>query len=228
MRDKKRTPLQIIRTLFHRIIVACGAVVLTLAFFLVLPLMQTLNQKDPNDVLVRTMDVQLEPPPPPPPEPEEEEEPEPEPEEPPDLEEPPQQLTLDQLALALNPGGISDGMFAGDFAMDLRTVVSSNKEDGGLIEFTDLDQQPRVVYQAAPDITSAMRRQVPATVHVIFIVDQEGRVENPMVQKSTNSNFNKAALNAIKQWKFEPGQRNGEPVRFRMRVPITFPETLKA
>ena len=34
----------------------------------------------------------------------------------------------------------------------------------------------------------------------------------------------KPALAAIKQWKFEPGKRSGQPVRFRMRVPITFPE----
>ncbi len=33
-----------------------------------------------------------------------------------------------------------------------------------------------------------------------------------------------AALTAVKQWKFEPGKRNGKAVRFRMRVPISFPK----
>ena len=32
------------------------------------------------------------------------------------------------------------------------------------------------------------------------------------------------ALAAVKKWKFEPGKKGGEPVRFRMRVPITFPK----
>ena len=59
---------------------------------------------------------------------------------------------------------------------------------------------------------------------MLFVVDQDGRVDSPRVQKSTNPEFDRAALKAVKQWKFEPGKRNGEPVRFRMRVPITFPK----
>ncbi|MBZ0258769.1 energy transducer TonB, partial [bacterium] len=53
---------------------------------------------------------------------------------------------------------------------------------------------------------------------------QRGQVENPIVQKSTDPIFENPALSAVKKWKFEPGKRNGEPVRFRMRVPITFPK----
>ena len=30
------------------------------------------------------------------------------------------------------------------------------------------------------------------------------------------------AIEAVRQWKFEPGTRNGEKVAFKMRVPITF------
>jgi protein TonB len=36
--------------------------------------------------------------------------------------------------------------------------------------------------------------------------------------------FEAPALKAVKQWKFEPGKKNGKAVRFRMRVPITFPK----
>ena len=45
-----------------------------------------------------------------------------------------------------------------------------------------------------------------------------------MVQKSSDPVFETPALAAVKQWKFEPGKRNGQAVRFRMRVPINFPE----
>jgi protein TonB len=44
------------------------------------------------------------------------------------------------------------------------------------------------------------------------------------VQSSSDPVFEAPSLAAVKQWKFEPGKRNGKPVRFRMRVPITFPE----
>lgn len=61
-------------------------------------------------------------------------------------------------------------------------------------------------------------------MYIIFIVNQRGRVENPIVQSSTDPIFENAALAAVKQWKFNPGTRNGQPVRFRMRVPVTFPK----
>jgi len=59
---------------------------------------------------------------------------------------------------------------------------------------------------------------------VLFVVNERGHVENPIIQKSTDPVFERPALNAVKQWRFEPGKRNGEPVRFRMRIPITFPK----
>ena len=73
-------------------------------------------------------------------------------------------------------------------------------------------------------MTPEVRRKAPGTVYILFLVGTDGRVENPIVQKSSDPIFEKPALAAIKQWKFEPGKRSGQPVRFRMRVPITFPE----
>jgi protein TonB len=71
-------------------------------------------------------------------------------------------------------------------------------------------------------MTPAIRRKAPGTVYIVFLVDEEGRVQNPVVQQSPDPVFDRAALDAIKKWKFEPGKRNGKPVRFRMRQPITF------
>ena len=58
----------------------------------------------------------------------------------------------------------------------------------------------------------------------VFIVDERGRVVEPRVRNSTDPIFEKSALTAVKRWRFEPGKRNGKPVRFRMLVPITFPK----
>ena len=42
------------------------------------------------------------------------------------------------------------------------------------------------------------------------------------MEKSTDPAFDQAAIDAVKQWKFEPGTRNGEKVQFKLRIPITF------
>lgn len=199
----------------------------TLALFLVLPLMETIAQAPDTDLILQSVDTADVPPPPPPHEEIEEEESEPEPDaKPPELDESAPPLDLAQLELALNPG--SGGDWGGaDFAVKLNTFASTAKQQDdidALFALADLDQAPRAVFQPSPIVDRELRKKTPATVYVLFVVDRQGRVENPLVQKSTDALFEKPALAAVKQWKFEPGKRNGEAVRFRMRVPITFPQ----
>jgi protein TonB len=209
----------------RRVLVLGGTSGLTLLFFLVLPLIQAISKSPVADLVVQSVDtVNLPPPPPPPPEEEPEEEPEPE-EKPPELLEETQPLDLSQLELALNPGGMGGGWASGDFGVKLNVIGGGGEgEDDALFSLADLDQKPRPVYQPSPVIGADLRKKTPGTVYILFIVDQEGRVQNPIVQRSTDPAFERPALTAVKKWKFEPGKRSGKPVRFRMRVPITFPE----
>lgn len=184
--------------------------------------MQAINSPLKTDTTVQNVDTVNIPPPPPPPEPEPEKKQEEKPP-PPELAEEAPPLDLSQLELALNPG-FSEGWMGGDFAVKLNTVATKSDQLDAVFSMADLDQKPRVIYQPGPTLDAAARRKTPGTVYILFIVDQRGRVENPVVQQATDPVFEKPALAAIKQWKFEPGKRNGKSVRFRMRVPITFPK----
>ena len=209
--------------LVKRLLTVVGAVGSTLVFFLVLPLIQAISQPPRADLVLQTVDTVELPPPPPPPEEELEPEQEDEPP-PPELSESAAPLDLSQLELVLNPsfgGGMTAG---GDFAMKLNTVMAGGDEVEALFSMADLDQKPRVIYQPGPVVTAKLRKKTPATVYVLFVVDASGRVTQPIIQKSTDRAFERAALNAVKQWRFESGKRNGEAVNFRMRVPITFPK----
>jgi protein TonB len=210
--------------LMHRFGVIAGAVLLTLAFFLVLPLMQQITKPPDSGLMVAEISVAELPPPPPPVEEEPEQEPEPE-DTPPELDSEQPLLDLSQLELALNPG-FGDGALTGDFAVKLNAVSAQKDDVDALFSLNDLDQRPRVIHQPSPNLTAQIRRKAPGTVYVIFIVDENGRVVQPSVQRSSDRIFESAALAAVKQWRFEPGKRNGQPVRFRMRVPITFPKGL--
>jgi len=213
---------RITKRFVRRTIIVTGAALMTLAFFLVLPLLQTITKSATADMLVQTIDAVEVPPPPPPPEEQPEEEDEPE-EQPPELNEEAPPLDLSQLELALNPG-FSEGWLGGDFAVKLNSAASNKDDVDQLFSMADLDQKPRIVYQPGPTLTAKMRKATPGTVYVIFVVDEQGRVTNPAVQKSSDPIFERAALAAVKQWKFEPGKRAGRAVRFRMRVPMTFPK----
>lgn len=223
MIDRKQKSFKTVRGALHFLKVIIGALGLTLAFFLVLPLIQTLSKPPRTDLNVQSVDTAQLDTPDPPPEPEEEEEPEPEEEPPPELSEETPPLDLSQLELALNPG-FGEGMMQGDFAVNLKTVAGGNDGVDALFSLSDLDQKPRVIYQASPVMTKDLRKKAPGTVYVLFIVDKNGRVENPIIQSSTDPVFERPVLNVIKKWKFEPGKRNGQAVRCRMRIPITFPK----
>lgn len=221
MNPRRAEPL--LKQLLHFVLVAAGALGLTLAFFLILPLIQAIAKEPPADLVLLSVDAANIPPPPPPPEEEPAEEPEPE-DKPPALEEDLQPLDLAQLELALNPGAGS-GLISGNLAVRIDNAASGGGEDvASLFNLADLDQRPRAVYQPSPVLDAKVRQKAPGTVHVLFIVDERGRVESPVVQSSTDPIFEAPALAAVKQWKFEPGKRNGQAVRFRMRVPITFPK----
>lgn len=215
--------MQFIKAILRWLVGVVVAAVVTLALFLILPIMQAIGEKQPDTVTTEEVNViQQETPPdieePEPPEPEEQEEPEE-----PELNEEPLVADISQLDLALDGvGGV--GIPGADTTINIDNVVNT---DSGLDDgfgFGDLDQDPRVLYQESPKMTETMRRKTPATVVVVFIVDKKGRVANAAVQSSTDAMFERSALTAVQKWRFEPGQRKGKPVESRMRIPITFPK----
>jgi protein TonB len=209
------------RLLRHLLRIA-GGFLLTLLFFLVLPLFETIGKPAAGDTLVRSVDVASIPPPPAVEEkPKDDDKP---PEEPPELDEAAAPLDLSQLELALGPS-LSGDWLAGDFVVKLPGPATGGAAAvDALFSLADLDQKPRAIYQPPPILTSQLRQKAPGTVQVLFIVDEHGAVESPIVQAASDPAFGAPALAAVKQWRFEPGKRNGQAVRFRMRVPITFPK----
>ena len=109
-----------------------------------------------------------------------------------------------------------------DFGVNLDNLTKSSSSADDLFSDLDLDQKPKVVYDVPPQLSTALRRKRPASVVVLFEVPPEGRVENPTIYSSTDRAFEAPVIAAIRQWRFEPGKRNNEAVRFRMRLPFRF------
>ena len=202
------------------LLVVCGAASMSLGVFLVLPVLQAIGKPPKPDLQLTNADVVNQPPPPVvEDEPEQEEEVD---EQPPELAEDSQPLDLAALELALNPG-LGGGLVSGDFAVKLNTQIAGGGQADELFSMAELDQKPRIVYQPLPVHNAKTRQKAPGTVYVIFVVDKEGRVQDPRVQSSSDPVFDRPAVAAVKQWRFESSKRKVKAVRFRMRIPITFP-----
>jgi TonB family protein len=89
-------------------------------------------------------------------------------------------------------------------------------------DLTEIDQKPHPIVQGSPVRPNSLRG-VEGFVSVLFVVDPTGKVVNPRIEKSTNPAFERPALDAVRQWKFEPAVRAGQRVACKMRAPIRFP-----
>lgn len=135
--------------------------------------------------------------------------------------------SLSDIEAALG-GQAGGGDFAGALSFDSGGRIGGTGKAGAMdqnlekaFSLSEIDQKPRAVFQAAPVYPSKMRSTT-GVVSIIFIVDQAGKVSSPRVEKSTHPEFEKPAVDAIKQWKFEPAIKGGQRVSCKMRVPIRF------
>jgi len=70
---------------------------------------------------------------------------------------------------------------------------------------------------------AALRAGITGTVVLIIDVDASGNVTNVSVEKSSrNRDLDRAAMDAARKWRFNPGSQGGQKVAGRVRVPVDF------
>ena len=138
--------------------------------------------------------------------------------------------SLSDIEQALNGGGGS-GDFGSTVGFNSGGVIGGTGTAGALdkkmesaFSMDEIDQKPRALIQTSPSYPSELKgKKLDGQVTVIFIVDETGRVVSPKVQKSSNPAFDKPALDAIKQWKFEAAVKGGQRVPCKMKEKLSFP-----
>jgi protein TonB len=141
--------------------------------------------------------------------------------------------SLSAIEQALNGQAGTGGEFSEGISFASGGRIGGMGKAGGLSEklenafsLTEIDQKPKAINQPAPPYPAEMRgKKVEGVVSVIFVVDASGKVTNPKVERSTHAAFDKPALDAVRQWKFEPAIKGGQRVGCRMRVPIRFQQS---
>ena len=92
-----------------------------------------------------------------------------------------------------------------------------------VFDISKLDQTPVPKYQARPQYPFEMRRAgIAGEVVVDFIVDDKGDVQNAFALRSSQREFEAAAVQAVSKWKFKAGRKAGRNVPTHMQVPIVF------
>lgn len=83
---------------------------------------------------------------------------------------------------------------------------------GGLGELQKKIRYPEIAKKAG----------VEGRVIVQFVVNEQGRVENPVVVRGIGAGCDEEAIKAVQTAQFTPGRQRGQPVKVKMSLPITF------
>lgn len=98
------------------------------------------------------------------------------------------------------------------------TAENSVKDDSPLAVGSLLEYATEKINPVYPPAARTMR--MTGTVRVDLVVDEEGKVE---VQNTSGpSMLQRAALDAVKRWKFKPFMRDGQPVKAKGFVSFNF------
>jgi protein TonB len=90
--------------------------------------------------------------------------------------------------------------------------------------FADGGREPPVpVRMIKPEYPYTMKSQgIAGVVLVKCLIDEKGNVVETQVVKSSNLDFEKPAMDALKKWKFKPAQQDGNPVPMPVSIPVKF------
>ena len=196
-----------------------GALTLSALIFLALPLTQLLSgfSKPPTVVITEPPGI---PPPaaiPPDPPPVDETEPEPEP---PELEKELKPIDLAAIDRILNPG-YGDSLMPGK--MPGLDEYTNTIDDMSIFDIGVLDKLPKRIVAIAPVYPFQFKREgIEGWVKMVLIIDQRGNVIKASIRESSHREFEKPSIEAVLQWKFEPGTRNGKAVKVRRIQPFSF------
>jgi periplasmic protein TonB len=136
----------------------------------------------------------------------------------PQLADMPQQIPISaDLEVAVGTGGALAGFG------EIRALTAAQTIQEETFDVSELEKRPEPVSQTAPAYPAELRKaKIEGVVTLLFVLNEEGRVEDPRVDNSTRPEFEKPALEAVKKWRFRPGVKDGQPVRTFIKYPIRF------
>jgi TonB family protein len=85
-----------------------------------------------------------------------------------------------------------------------------------------LDSKPQPTNRVSPRLPPEVRKRLKGKIDVLVIVGKDGNVSKAEVLESPDPAANQPCLEAARQWRFQPGSRDGKPVSFKLKLPFRF------
>jgi periplasmic protein TonB len=83
---------------------------------------------------------------------------------------------------------------------------------------------PRVIKQVNPRYSTSKGVRAVGSVIIALVVSSKGMPKDPHVVKGIDTDLDQSAVDAVKEWRFAPAQKNDKPIAVRVSVEIRFHE----
>jgi periplasmic protein TonB len=94
---------------------------------------------------------------------------------------------------------------------------------GGVFRVGGGVSAPRPIYDPDPDYSEEARKAMyQGTVLLWLIVGPDGKPRDVRVQHSLGMGLDEKAIEAVRQWKFEPAMKDGQPVAVEVNIEVNF------
>jgi protein TonB len=82
---------------------------------------------------------------------------------------------------------------------------------------------PKALYAPDPEYSEEARKaKYQGTVVLWMVVGADGRAAQIRIQRSLGMGLDEKAIEAVRQWKFEPAKLNGQAVPVQINVEVNF------
>lgn len=94
--------------------------------------------------------------------------------------------------------------------------------------YTVVDEMPEMIgglptlYNQIEYPRNAVKAGIEGRVFIQFVVDPDGNVVDPTILRDIGAGCGEAAIEAIREVKFEPGRMNGQKVYVQFSLPVRF------
>ena len=94
---------------------------------------------------------------------------------------------------------------------------------GGVFRIGGGVSQPRLLYKVEPEYSEEARKaKYQGIVMLAVEVWEDGLAHNIRVLRSLGLGLDEKAVEAVKQWKFSPGKKDGKPVKVLAQIQVSF------